>query len=108
MSEEFIEREQARHKKRREKAAKAKADHKRRQQEHANSLRQVKIIVEYEDSVPRCANCLHFQVSSDRLRLKGYDIRVAGKCRQHGFDAVAVGMCNTWKHPLGDTVEQPT
>lgn len=82
----------ARHRRKCERREAARAAKRKRDREHAASLRQVKVIVEYDPDTPRCATCLHFSAEP-------------GLCRQHGFNCRPGGLCNTWQHPLGERLE---
>lgn len=70
----------------------AKAANRRAMKAHADSLRQVEKIVEYDQDTPRCATCASFDSEQK-------------KCRQHGFHCRPVGLCSTWQHPHGDRLE---
>lgn len=59
----------------------------------------------YEDSVPRCDICIHYQGKRKRVGADGQTHRHPPLCTKHKFTVSGAGVCDDWTDKNGDTVE---
>lgn len=60
--------------------------------------------IDYEASVPRCANCKHF-AAEGLILFNSLPHYVPDRCKLHNVRVEKAGVCNTWAGHFGDVLD---